>query len=423
MPQPAIEVETRTLAIASRSEDGALAALARVADNAMQQYRKTRPTASKCAVANSKALRLSELHPLFIGYQCVNSPARESAFALSAHTGSCSLGTRLAAYRPNQSILEMGLTTAKDESACQEAAKIFRDTVVRRRALQDARVKSAALASKAVEVVPGNPNEACENEELVAAAGDDDKFDRLRKRRPSKAERKALKSGRLKVASREKISNLKSLKARAYIKYGNVRAAEVDDLLGDHRKKDDSALGAGAAMLESALLDIAPDEAIDMVRKRSMYRWDSRKRKYTKSTVADLLDGIKQRGNKKLKTESGIKVSDTVAVATSGELYRKWRDKGKSSSLHTQPFGIQQQGNHRSYNRVESRKESKKDTGPCHVKCRLVKGELRNANEIAKQRQVRAKIDLKNLSKAKRRKLASKSCKHSDTRANSYSYT
>jgi ATP-dependent RNA helicase DDX54/DBP10 len=38
----------------------------------------------------------------------------------------------------------------------------------------------------------------------------------------------------------------------------------------------------GAAMLESALLDLAPDEALEMNRKRKMLRWDAKKRKFVK---------------------------------------------------------------------------------------------------------------------------------------------
>ena len=35
-------------------------------------------------------------------------------------------------------------------------------------------------------------------------------------------------------------------------------------------------------MLENALLDLAPDEALEMNRKRKMLRWDAKKRKFVK---------------------------------------------------------------------------------------------------------------------------------------------
>ena len=397
IPQTAIELEAQTLAVASQNDDGSLIALARVANNAMQQYRKTRPAASKRAVAKAKSLRLSELHPLFLGEQCGNIPTHESALAPSVNTGCYSLRTRLAAYRPNQSILEMRLTAVKDEGACREAAKIFRDSVVRRKALHDERAKSAAIAFEAAGVLLDAPTGTIEKS--PNPAGDDFKFDGLPKRRLSKAERKAHKSGDAKLEIREGIPNLQSCKAKTYIKYGNTRAAEIDDILGDHRQRDDSAVGAGAAMLESALLDIAPDEALDMVRKRSMYRWDSRKRKYTKSTVADLLDGAKQRGNKKLRTESGSKVSGNVAAAASGGLYRKWYERGRKGPARIQANECaHQQGKYRGYDRTESLKKIRG----------VPRSELRSADEIAKQRRVKAKFNLKNLPRAKRHALVSK---------------
>lgn len=47
---------------------------------------------------------------------------------------------------------------------------------------------------------------------------------------------------------------------------------------------DDMRGFAGAAMLESAILDLQPDSAIDMNRKKKMMRWDAKKRKFVKVT-------------------------------------------------------------------------------------------------------------------------------------------
>ena len=37
-------------------------------------------------------------------------------------------------------------------------------------------------------------------------------------------------------------------------------------------------------MLESALLDVSPDEALDLNKKKRMMRWDAKKRKFVKVT-------------------------------------------------------------------------------------------------------------------------------------------
>jgi hypothetical protein len=37
-----------------------------------------------------------------------------------------------------------------------------------------------------------------------------------------------------------------------------------------------------AVMLENAILDIAPDDALEMNKKKRMMRWDTKKRKFVK---------------------------------------------------------------------------------------------------------------------------------------------
>ena len=134
-------------------------------------------------------------------------------------------------------------------------------------------------------------------------------------------------------------------------------------------------------MLEEALLDVAPDEALDMLKRRSMHKWDARKKKYVQQNVAEIID---TRGNKKQKNESG---QDVKKGATRGELYRKWRER-KGGDEKTD------------YRGSKSRKKggSKKAAAPA----RPVKDEVRNAAQIAKQRREKRDLALKNLPKAKR---------------------
>ena len=111
-----------------------------------------------------------------------------------------------------------------------------------------------------------------------------------------------------------------TFKDSTYINYGDARQEEMDNLLNDARR-DDSAAGAGLQMLEEALLDVAPDEALDMLKRKSMHKWDARKKKYVQQSVSEIID---PRGNKKQKNESG---ADVRKGATRGELYRKWRER------------------------------------------------------------------------------------------------
>ena len=141
-------------------------------------------------------------------------------------------------------------------------------------------------------------------------------------------------------------------------------------------------------MLEEALLDVAPDEALDMLKRKSMHKWDARKKKYVQQSVSEIID---TRGNKKQKNESG---QDVKKGATRGELYRKWRErKGDSERVD--------------YRGSRSRK---KKSGPSSSKApaRPVKDEVRNAAQIAKSRREKRDLALKNLPKAKRRALTHK---------------
>ena len=201
-----------------------------------------------------------------------------------------------------------------------------------------------------------------------------------RKRRLSKAERRALKTGQTPKVVPKKPT---SFKDATYINYGDARQEEMDYLLND-TKRDDSAAGAGLQMLEEALLDVAPDEALDMLKRRSMHTWDARKKKYVQQSVSEIID---PRG-KKQKNESG---QDVKKGATRGELYRKWRER-KGADERVDYRGA----------KGPRKKSSKK------APARPVKDEVRNAAQIAKSRREKRDLALKNLPKAKRRALTHK---------------
>ena len=99
----------------ARKDDSSLPALEKVASNASQQYKRSRPSASKKAAQGAKLLRTSEPHPLF-------------------NTGSSdALRRAISGYRPPQSILEL---KSKDETL-GAAAKDFRAKIDRKKALEE----------------------------------------------------------------------------------------------------------------------------------------------------------------------------------------------------------------------------------------------------------------------------------------------
>ena len=117
IPREVLDAELSVLENA-RKDDSSLPALEKVASNASQQYKRSRPSASKKAAQGAKLLRTSEPHPLF-------------------NTGtSDSLRRAISGYRPPQSILEL---KSKDESL-GAAAKDFRAKIDRKKALEERRL-------------------------------------------------------------------------------------------------------------------------------------------------------------------------------------------------------------------------------------------------------------------------------------------
>ncbi|RLN87520.1 hypothetical protein BBJ28_00012562, partial [Nothophytophthora sp. Chile5] len=72
--------------------------------------------------------------------------------------------------------------------------------------------------------------------------------------------------------------------------------------------------------LEEAILDVNPDEAIEMNKKRRILHWDVRKKKFVKTTAGELTS----QGTLKRRNESGVSVRKKQQV---GEVYRKWQQK------------------------------------------------------------------------------------------------
>jgi len=59
-------------------------------------------------------------------------------------------------------------------------------------------------------------------------------------------------------------------------------------------------------------MDVAPDEALDMLKRRSMHKWDARKKKYVRETlgqVGAVADLLPSRGGKRQRDESGNVIS------------------------------------------------------------------------------------------------------------------
>jgi hypothetical protein len=61
----------------------------------------------------------------------------------------------------------------------------------------------------------------------------------------------------------------------------------------------------GASMMEKAMIDINPDEAIEMSKKKKLMRWDAKKGKFVKQTLSEMAEA-KKSGLKRMRSESGV---------------------------------------------------------------------------------------------------------------------
>ena len=97
-----------------------------------------------------------------------------------------------------------------------------------------------------------------------------------------------------------------------YIGYGSEQTRVHESAL-QPQAGEGGTTGGIAQQLEAALLDVTPDNALDMARKRRAYHWDARKGKYIKTTVGELAaggvaaNGTQLKGSKRLRTESGAR--------------------------------------------------------------------------------------------------------------------
>lgn len=69
-----------------------------------------------------------------------------------------------------------------------------------------------------------------------------------------------------------------------------------------------SPLLSGVTKLESAYLDLQPDNALDLNKKRRLLRWDSKKRKFVKQSLEEMSN---VKGLKRLRTESGAPIKQS----------------------------------------------------------------------------------------------------------------
>mmetsp|Transcript_8109 Transcript_8109/g.8636 ORF Transcript_8109/g.8636 Transcript_8109/m.8636 type:complete len:235 (-) Transcript_8109:43-747(-) len=176
--------------------------------------------------------------------------------------------------------------------------------------------------------------------------------------------------------------------SRYYMKYGNEDevATYVEDALQPQSGLRNHET-TGAKMLENAMLDLIPDDAIEMNKKKKMLRWDAKKRKYVKQSLEEMAQS--KSGVKKIRTETGVVISKSNKPQ--GELYENWKKRTKKEVT------------------LAGTGDEEDDRPRPNFKFNThIPRETRNVHEIRKLHQKKSQDKLKNMKKDKRRSIEGK---------------
>lgn len=141
-----------------------------------------------------------------------------------------------------------------------------------------------------------------------------------------------------------------------------------------------------AALMESALLDVAPDDAMELNKQRRIRRWDDKKKKFVRQSIEEIQN---LKGVKRMRLDTGTIGKSKVPA---GEMYNKWAKRTRRE-INTDTV-------------TTSRGDDADDRPIPNVKFnKNVRSELKSEQELRKAQKVRQDNLLKNMPKDKRRKI------------------
>ncbi len=376
LPQHLLDEENESLRLLAERNGGVLATQWRVCENAMKQYRRTRPDPSKAAIRRAKELVADgegdvHVHPLLLG----SNPSRITAGgSLAEMRAKDEMIKMLQGFRPQQTVLEVqradagslykGLQVGGKGRRNKGATKTELDAGIK--AMRDIRKEHVgAIKRKREEVAKKKQRKVAATEEgeeaqehedgdTADAGGEEDQDqDHHEAEDPGQEQSAQPDKAKLSRAARRKLKKCKvgaadpgappqsaptttksEVAAAArdfkdpdhFIEYG---VTEHDVIVEDRLQPRSVEKGSEALLanrLEEALLDVQPDEALEMMKRKRIMHWDARKKKFVRATMTELGEG---RGKKKLRTESGVVVSGKTLPA--GEIYKKWQKRTNKS--------------------------------------------------------------------------------------------
>ena len=424
LPQDVLDEENEYLKTTLAADDS-LRGTHKVSENGMMQYKRTRTEASREGLKQAKAAIKGNLvrtmHPLIVGCdpsRCSSEVVEKQDFVRMLQT-----------FRPQQTIFESGIGTgAKVGQKVGKEAK----GVLMMKALR--KVNANALERNKKQIVNDDKNDEDNDNTISTSNWDefeipDDEFIKddeetvidnednvttSSKPRISKTERKKLKrqgmtsndisdiavrkanmsklmSDSIEISTSNEAKDYKDRKF--FMTYGTEdERANFEEQSLQPQSGLRSSETMMASQLESSFLDVLPEEALEMNKKRRILRWDAKKRKFVKQSLEEM---SANKGNKRIRTESGV---TQTSSRPQGELYEKWKKKSKRE-INT--------GNTDDDDDFRNRPNFKVNTN--------VKDELRSATDIRKLHNQKSKNKLKNMEKDKRASVEKKMKKSGST--------
>lgn len=427
----------------SSSQDAqAIKSLTRTCRNAIQQYRRTRPEASKDGVRRAKAiLEQSRIpsHPLFV--RVANENADETEIKQQKLMQQrYEFLEALSKVRPKETVFE---TVSRKINANGVVSQVDRGRTTSKQIQQDAAILAMRNMRRQVRMTQDKANwvvagtMANDEDEHHEEVEESDEFvepinkpfrrqttpEVVSKRRLSKAERKRLKKNPQAVATSSYQSKLQSSSEEKAVKrdfrdptfymsndqYDDSTSTAADRSRMIEAAMQNSASGPqnAAVRLEQAVMDVYGDETDDLVKHQRLKRWDASKRKYVTTTVGQELNN-KDSKTKKQRLESGQLVKrDKLKL---GDVYAKWQKKTNQSVGRQGVFDDAVAPSTNSDCGVNGRRGKKTgDKGEARVPDDT---KLKSTSAIQKERARQANLRVKNMRKPDRRRLEQQQREH-----------
>ncbi|CAK6440378.1 unnamed protein product [Pipistrellus nathusii] len=326
-----------------------LRGLGRVADNAQQQYVRSRPAPSPESIKRAKELDLAGLglHPLF------SSRFQEEELQRLRLVDS------IKQYRSRATIFEIN-ASSRDLSSQVMRAKRQKDCKAIASFQQGRQERQEGLAATARGCPVRQAEQPGEEEEEAAAESVEDVFTEVvgRKRQQPGPERGAK---RRKEEARQRNQDF-------YVPY---RPKDFDSERGLSVGGDG---GVFEQQVAGAVLDLMGDETQNLTRGRQQLKWDRKKKRFVGQSG--------QEDKKKIKTESGRYISSSYKR----DLYQKWKQKQKIDDRDSEEEGASDRRGPERRGWKRGRGQGASQPRPPGPPAGRVRSELKTKQQILKQR-------------------------------------